>query len=200
VSTYTAMMNGTTTDSFTYDVSTHTVTSGPDNIHESKLYPVDSGLPGNWGTINIGVTQNSTSNLASQILYGITPAQLATFPGGKIALQPPTSPGDPPSITFMGNPGISAALKDPLDAVVGRPVVIPIYDLSGSNGSNAWYRVIAFQPCRIVEVDFQAASKYVIIQPCLIQDPTIIAQTDTTKWPDNWGWKSGGVVRLHLFK
>ena len=78
--TWKAMMAKTTTDQYTYNASTNTVTSGPDTVTESKLYPVASGDPGNWGTINVGVTDNSTSILTSQILYGITPSQLATYP------------------------------------------------------------------------------------------------------------------------
>lgn len=198
VTTYKQMMAGTTTDEYTYDPDTNTISTGPDNVYESKLYPVASGSPGNWGTINVGVTNNSTEILEQQIMYGISPSQLATFPNGQIALQPPTVPGDPPSITFSGNPGISAALKSALDSIIGDPVIVPIYDQSGSNGNNAWYRVIAFQPARILSVDFQGAAKYVIIQPCLIRSPSIVPMTDTSQWPSNWSWKSGGVVRVHL--
>ena len=77
-------------------------------------------------------------------------------------------------------------------------MTIPIYDQSSGNGNNAWYRVIAFQPCRILSVDFQGAAKYVIVQPCLIKDGSAIAQTDPTKWPSDWSWKWGGVIRVHL--
>lgn len=193
--TWNAMMAGTTTDQYTYDSGSKTVSLGADGITESKLYPVASGDPGNWGTINVGVTDNSTSILQSQILNGITPSQLATYPNSTIALDKTQSP---PSITFTGNPGISAALKSSLDEIVGKPVTIPIYDQSGGNGNNAWYRVIAFQPCRIMAVDFQGASKYVVIQPCLIRDGGAIAITDPSKWPAGWSWKWGGVVRVHL--
>ena len=90
-----------------------TVTSGADGVTESQLYPVTSGSPGNWGTINVGVSNNSTSVLGAQIRYGITPAQLATFPNSTIALDTTQTP---PSITFSGNPGISAGIKDDLTA------------------------------------------------------------------------------------
>lgn len=193
--TWLDMMAGTTTDQYTYNSGSKTVTLGADGITESKLYPVASGSPGNWGTINVGVTENSTSILQSQIMYGITPSQLAMYPSSTIALDNSQSP---PSITFSGNPGISAALKESLDSIIGKPVTIPIYDQSGSEGNNAWYRVIAFQPCRILSVDFQGAAKYVIIQPCLIKDGSAIAIVDPSKWPANWSWKWGGVVRVHL--
>jgi Flp pilus assembly protein TadG len=186
--TWQAMMAKTTTDQYTYNVATNTVTSGPDGITESQLYPVKNGSPGNWGTINIGVSNNSTSVISAQIRYGITPAQLATYPNSTIALDTSLSPQ---SITFSGNPGISAGIKDDLTSIIGKPVVVPIYDTNGGNGNNAWYRVIAFQPARILYVNFQGNPKYVIIQPCLVNDPTALAASVQA-------WNQGGQIVTYL--
>jgi Flp pilus assembly protein TadG len=190
--TWQAMMNATSpsngTDQYTYNTSNNTVTSGADGVYESLLYPVSSGSPGNWGTINVGVSSNSTSTLGAQIRYGITPAQLATYPNSTIQLD---STQTPPSITFSGDPGISAGIKDDLTAIIGKPVVVPIYDSNGGNGNNAWYRVIAFQPSRILSVNFQGNPKYVVIQPCLINDPTAVTGTAQS-------WTKGGQVKLYL--
>src|SRR5262249_53388623 len=147
------------TDQYAYNPATNTVTPGTDGVYESVLYPVSSGNPGNWGTIKVGVDNNSTSTLGAQIRYGITPAQLATFPNGQIQLDPSTTP---PSIIFNGNPGISAGIKDDLESIIGKPVSIPIYDQSDDNGNNAWYRVINFAALRILSVNFQGNPKYVI--------------------------------------
>jgi Flp pilus assembly protein TadG len=191
VTTYQDMLAGAgvATDQYTYNPTTSTVTSGPDGVYESLLYPVSAGLPGNWGTIQVGVTDNSTSTLNSQILNGISPSQLATFPNGAIQLDPTLTP---PSITFTGNPGISAGIQPSLESIIGNPVTIPIYDLNGSNGSNAWYRVIQFAPVRIMSVNFQGNPKYVIVQPALVIDRTAIAGSPLPSWT------SGGLIRLHL--
>jgi Flp pilus assembly protein TadG len=190
--TWQSMLAGTgyATDQYTYNSSTNSVTGGADGIYESQLYPVSSGSPGNWGTIKVGVSNNSTSTLGAQIQYGITPAELATFPNSTIQLDTTQSP---PSITFSGNPGISAGIKSALQSIIGKPVVVPIYDpgLSGGNGNNAWYGVIAFQPARILSVNFQGNPKYVIIQPCLINDRTAIAGTAQS-------WTSGGLISVQL--
>ena len=66
--------------------------AGADGIYESQLYPVSSGSPGNWGTIKVGVSNNSTSMLSAQIQYGITPAQLATYPNSTIQLDTTQTP------------------------------------------------------------------------------------------------------------
>ena len=71
--TYAKMMKKETTDLYTYNPTTKSVTPGPDGITESKLYPVGAGYPGNWGTIKVGVNNNSTATLGSQIRYGIPP-------------------------------------------------------------------------------------------------------------------------------
>jgi Flp pilus assembly protein TadG len=191
IDTYEDMMAGTTTDQYSYNTSTGAVTSGSDGISESLLYPVKNGSPGNWGTIKVGVSNNSTSTLNSQILNGITPAQLATFPNSTIQLDPSLNP---PSIQFEGNPGISAGIKSSLSSIIGKPVVIPIYDDHGGNGNNAWYRVIKFQPVRVLSVNFQGNPKYVIVQPCLLNDPTAIAGSSMTSW------QSGGLIRVHLVR
>lgn len=189
VTTYNAMIAGITQDNYTWNPSTKTVTSGADGVTESVLYPVRSGSPGNWGTIKVGVSNNSTSTISDQIEYGITPAQMATYPNSTIQLDTSLTP---PSITFEGNPGISAGIKDAIDSIIGKPVTIPIYDINGGNGNNAWYRVIEFAAVRILDSDFQGNPKYVIIQPAFVQDSAAIAgeaQTSLT---------AGGVLRLHL--
>ncbi len=190
-STYQAMLAGagSATDQYTYNPATNTVTTGADGIYESQLYPVSSGSPGNWGTVKVGVSNNSTSTLGDQIRYGITPAQLATFPDSTIRLDYSLSP---PSITFSGNPGISAGIKDDLESIIGKPVTIPIYDSNGGNGNNAWYRVVQFASVRVLSVNFQGNPKYVIVQPALQNDPSAIPGTALTSWT------SGGLVRVHL--
>ncbi len=179
-SNYDSMMAGTSGDQYTWNSSTQTVTSGPDGIAESTTYPVSGGLAGNWGTIKVGVSNNSTSTLGAQIQYGITPAQLATFPNSTITAG-----------VFSANPGISAGLKSSLEAIIGQPRALPIYNTSGGNGNNAWYNVYTFQAVRIMAVNFQGGNKYVIVQPALLQDPTAIASTPQS-------WTSGGVVKLFL--
>jgi hypothetical protein len=187
--TYDQMIAGSTTDQYEWCEINKMVYPGSDGLTESKCYPVKNGNPGNWGTIKIGVSNNSTSTLGAQIRYGITPSQLAQYPGGMLQLSPATTP---PSITFEGNPGISAGIKDDLTSIIGRPVFLPIYDQTGGNGNNAWYRVIKFAGVRILDVNFQGNPKYVIVQPAMIRDATAIPSTGETSLA------AGGLVRLYL--
>jgi Flp pilus assembly protein TadG len=170
--TYAQMLRGNTTDEYTFNATTKTVTPGADGVTESRLYPVRSGYPGNWGTIKIGVANNSTQTLGQQIRYGVTPAQMATYPNGMIQPNPTTG-----LIQFEGNPGISAGLKDDLASIIGKPVEIPIYDAaqSGGNGNNAIFTITAFAPVRLLKVTFRGKDKYVVIQPAGVpRDPTAV--------------------------
>jgi hypothetical protein len=189
LSTYQTMMKGQTQDQYTYNSANKSVSAGPDGVTESLLYPAGSGNPGNWGTIQVGVTSNSTSVIGAQISDGITPQQMATYPDSTIALDPTLTP---PSITFRGNPGLSAGIKDNLASIIGKPVVIPIYDQSSAQGANTWFRVVDFATVRIMAVEFSGNPKYVIVQPAIVQDSTAIAGTPATSWT------SGGLLRIFL--
>ena len=45
--------------------------SGGDGLLEFSVYPVRLGA-GNWGTLRVGMNNNSTSVLENQIQYGLT--------------------------------------------------------------------------------------------------------------------------------
>lgn len=190
---YAQMKAGTTGDSYSYNPTTGAVTSGSDGVKESVVYPVKAGLAGNWGTINFGTSNNSTATLGDQIRNGVTAAQMkAEFPStGSLTLD--QSSNGIYFHTFNGDPGISSGIKDDLLSIKGKPVTIPLYDQSGGNGNNAWYRVVDFAVVRIVDVNFQGNPKYVIVQPALTTDPTAVAGE-----PMTGGWGMGGVVRLFL--
>jgi hypothetical protein len=177
------MFNSPITDNYAYSPSGGTygtVTSGSDGVPETSVYPTDNAGPGNWGTINIGVSNNSTKTLGDQIQYGITPAQLAA--AGNI-----TAP-----TTFSGNPGISAGIKDNLAAIIGKPVAIALYNSSSGNGNNLTYNIVQYVAARIVAVDLTGNPKFVVVQPAYVTDPT--ANSGST--PSSW--QQGGLVRIHL--
>lgn len=95
---------------------------------------------------------------------------------------------------LTGDPGISTGLKDSLQAIVGRPRTIPIYDPAGSSGTgnNTQYKIIGFAPVRLLAVNFQGNPKHVIIQPALTRDSTAIPGQLQSNW------SAGGLIRLHL--
>src|SRR6516165_4736431 len=65
VGTWNALMAGVGSDNYSYNPATGAVTAGSDGILEVDLYPSGSALmpPGNRGTVDIGINNNSTSTL-----------------------------------------------------------------------------------------------------------------------------------------
>jgi hypothetical protein len=188
--------SGLPSDLYSYNPATGAVSAGSDGIYESKLYPTSNGSPGNWGTVNIGVSNNGTSTLGAQILNGITPAQLsawaATFPGHVIKFSSTTTP---PSLSLSANPGISAGIKSDLDAIIGQTRLIPIYSAVSGNGNNTSYTIVKFAGVRVMASNFQGNPKYVVVQPALVNDATAVAGTTAET-----SWSAGGLVTLGLVR
>jgi hypothetical protein len=191
---YNAMMADTTSDQYSFNPTTKQISAGSDGIPESCIYPIKNGSEGNFGTINIGVSNNSTATLSSQIANGITASQVAAeFPNnGNILDKLDTSTTPPtPYHTFSGNPGISSGIKTDLTNIIGEAVTIPIYDQIGGNGNNATYRVVTYLSGRLMYVNFQGNPKYVIVQPATPNDPAIRYQPEP-----NWSTASSISVSL----
>ena len=148
-------------DSWRYNPSSKTVTAGCDNIKEVNLYPQGTGCPGNRGTVDIGSSNNSTADIARQILYGITESDLS-FLGGSLCFC------DDGIVHLNGDTGISAGVKDELTSIIGKPRMIPIFRSVVGPGNNADYSIVKFVGVRIMEVKLTGSmsSKRVIIQPC----------------------------------
>jgi hypothetical protein len=150
------------TDSYNCCSVPGVVSSGSDGVRELNLFPTGTGMPGNRGTVNIGVSNNSTSIVVGQILNGISPAQMAFYPNSQITFD---STGH---IAMTGNTGISAGFKSALSSIVGQKRMIPLFDSCSGNGNNAVYEVCAFVPVEICYCNLTGSmsSKCLIVQPC----------------------------------
>lgn len=174
VDAWNALLAGTLTsgDNYNYNSSSGNVTGGGDGILELNLYP-GSGTgqlpPGNFGTVDIGSPNNSTSVIANQILYGLTEADLA-YHGGTLEL------GSDGTLVLNGDTGLSAQLKDPLSQIIGKPRAIPIFNQVAGSGENAMFTVVGFVGVRVLYVKLTGSmnSKKVVIQPAYLLDDSVI--------------------------
>ena len=166
-------------DNFHWNDDTETITrNATDNVLEVSLYPTSDPVlpPGNRGTVDFGPNGNSTSDISRQILYGLNDADISAL-GGEIDFT--ALP-----MQLNGDTGLSAGIKDELEAIKGEPRIIPIFDQVSGPGNNAWYRIVKFVPIRIMHVRLtgRPESKQVVIQPALYADPTVIAgETEITE-------------------
>ena len=156
--TWNAWMAGSADDDWTYN-DDGTITAGCDGYLEVNLFPQGTGSPGNRGTVDIGSSNNSTNDIARQILYGISPADLA-YHGGKLEFN---SSG---YLILNGDTGISAGVKDELASIKGQPRIIPIFSEVNGPGNNADYTIVKWFGIRIVDVKLTGPmnKKHVTIQ------------------------------------
>ena len=193
VGTWDNLINhGIGTDNYRYNPSTKTVTAGSDGIKEVNLYPeanVDLP-PGNRGTVDFGSMGNSTADISRQILHGLNDADWAALADQGIEeLRWDTEP-----LVINGDTGLSAGIKDELDAIKGMPRAIPLFiDVSGP-GNNAMYTIVRFVGIRVMYVQLtgKPATKRVIVQPAPFSDFSVIpAQVEVT---DDMIFSSAGLI------
>jgi Flp pilus assembly protein TadG len=143
--TWVSWSQGNGQDLWTWNPETKTVSPGADGWPEVNIYPIGSGSPGNRGMVDIGGSNNSTADIARQILYGISGDDLAHH-GGKLEFD---SMG---KLYLNGDTGISAGVKDELATIKGQPRTIPIFESVHGPGNNAIYTIVAWQGIRIMDV------------------------------------------------
>jgi hypothetical protein len=181
VDVWNQLLDGTQTtgDQYRYEPETVEVRSGSDGIAELNLYPGagPTQLPaGNLGTVDIGSPGNSTADLSRQILEGVSADDLA-YHGGELRL------GDDGTLTLNGDTGLSASIGSDLEAIIGVPRIIPLFDGVPGVGNTAMFHIVGFAGIRIMDVRLTGAmdSKYVIIQPAFVVDDTVITSDDETR-------------------
>ncbi len=162
--TWDALLAGNCTDNWTWHEQSSQIAAGPDGIQEVNLFPQGTDdAPGNRGTVDIGNNNNSTCDIARQILEGVSAADLESL-GGKLELGPDGA------LELNGDTGISAGMKNELAAIRGQPRIIPIFSTAVGPGNNAQYTIVGFAGVRIMEVVLtgKMSSKRVIIQPARV--------------------------------
>jgi Flp pilus assembly protein TadG len=172
--TYNSLMAGTGDDAWRWDPVNKKVVAGSDGVLEVNLYPQGTGSPGNRGTVDIGSSNNSTADIARQIVYGIS-AQDLSYLGGKIQFD---GNGE---LQLNGDTGISAGVKDELASIIGKPRVIPIFSKVQGPGNNAQYTIVKWFGIRIMDVQLTGAmsKKHVTIQAAPLIVHGVVPSTTT---------------------
>lgn len=187
--TYNAMLSGLTTDNYNVQRGGLPIIKGSDGIYESSLYPTGS-TAGNWGSVKIGVSNNSTQTLSGQIQNGISSTDLSGYPGGQLKIGSTSSP-----LLLGGNPGISLGIKPALDSLIGKTVTVPIYDPTQTTGTGntTSYAVVRFAVVTVVDSYFYGLNRGVIVQPAVSgkSGSMILGPPQPT-------WQAGGVTKVWL--
>lgn len=129
-------------------------------------------VPGDWGTIDIGSTGNSTSDLNSQILDGLHQTDLdALYSDGRIPQKTYIDSSVPASM--QGDTGLSSGLKQSVVEVQGQKKLIPIYDQLAGHfaGNNVEIHVVGWGVVTVIDSKWQGETNtYVILQKSHLYD------------------------------
>jgi len=163
-SSWDALMAGYAFDFWRWDELSESVRFGFDGVKELNLYPQNTGSPGNFGTIDIGNHNNSTRDISRQIVHGISTADLE-YLGGSYAL------GEDGTLSINADTGISAAMKDELQSIVGQTRIISIFNNISRSGNRAQYTIVGFAGIRVMHVDMTGAvaNRHVLVQPAQVE-------------------------------
>ena len=155
------LLAGNAPDVYAFDPDTGSVTSNsPDGKLEISLFPEGTGAPGNRGTVDIGGNDNSTDDIARQVVYGLSPSDLAHY-GGVLQFD------ENGELILNGDTGISAGIKDELASIIGEPRMIPVFSTVQGPGNNAQFTIVKWVGIRVVSVKLTGPmhKKHVTIQP-----------------------------------
>jgi len=172
--TWNSFIANSGSDNYRWNAATKKVEAGSDGLVEVNLFPQGTGSPGNRGTVDIGGSNNSTADIARQIVYGISPSDFAQ-------LGHPLEFDDTGKLYLNGDTGISAGVKDELESIKGEPRIIPIFSTVSGNGNNAQYTIVKWQGIRIMNVKLTGSmsQKNVMIQVAPMLSKGIVPSTTT---------------------
>jgi hypothetical protein len=167
-------------DHWAYDPDTKAVNSGSDGIPELKIFPEKANpsngknkgtgiTPGNFGTVDIGNNNNAAPDLLRQIREGPSANDLA-HTGGALELDPVTG-----TLDLNGDTGVTASMKSALDDILGQPRTILLYSAVGGQGNKTWFTICGFAGVRVVSFDMTGQDKYILVQPTVVVDNTVIS-------------------------
>ncbi|MEX2287853.1 MAG: pilus assembly protein TadG-related protein [Planctomycetaceae bacterium] len=169
---------GSQDDNWAYSAESG-VTAGPDGIFEITMYPQSfpaggesSGgiTPGNFGTVDIGNTNNATPDIIRQILDGVSAEDLAYHNGGEdLVLYDEGS-----SFDLNGETGLSAGIKSALESIVGECRTVMLFTEVEGPGNNAMFTIVRYVSIKIMKVQLTGNPKYITVQPSFCLDGSAI--------------------------
>lgn len=164
-------------DSFAVESSSHSVSTGPDGILETVVFPNDwDGLnmpPGNFGWFDIG-SGSGTTSITRQVDAGPSTEDMA-FHGGQLStgdfVSGTTGLRSGAEVAFVGGESNGVTYQ----GILGRPRLIALYDYAQGQATEASFKISKFVMARVVFADLSGGGMGIVIQPVTKgQDPNIV--------------------------
>ncbi len=128
-------------------------------------------VPGNWGTVDIGLSSNSTDDLSDQILNGLRQADIdALYADGII---PTNTHIDALRAMWLGaDTGLSSGMKHALEQILTQQRLVPIYDfLNDEGGNNMEAHIVRWGVVTVIDAQFHGSTdSYVRIEKSYMYD------------------------------
>jgi len=137
-------------------------------------------IPGNWGTIDIGSTSNSTSDLVDQISNGLRQSDLDELADdGRIPSNTQIDGSQP--MWAQADTGLSSGIKSAVKATHGETRLVPIYDALDGNltGNNTEFHVVGWGVVEVVTSNWKGAhNTYVTIMKSYMYNSVLVPTSD----------------------
>ena len=114
-------------------------------------------VPSNWGTLDIGKTDNSTADLNRQILNGLRQSDIdVLYTDGRITTTDYIDASH--TVSMQADTGMSLGLKQSVTRIHGETRILPIYDFnSGEAGNNLEYNIVRWGVVTVVDSNWQGS-------------------------------------------
>jgi Putative Flp pilus-assembly TadE/G-like len=148
------------------------VVAGADGVREIILFSDTNNKPGNFGSLDIGSSQNGTPELDRQILYGPT---VEDFQNSDFRNKVAADGALYIPFVASGDSGVSTSVKSKFEAIAGSSRIVPLYDVVINPGDNAQYHLVSYAVVTITQVDFTGNPKKLWVQPARLSSNRVIA-------------------------
>jgi hypothetical protein len=156
------------------------------NVYADGRLEDDLGatIPGNWGTLDLGLQTNSTSDMSDQMLNGLRQYDLdGLYADGRI----PSDTHIDSAVAFSsnGDTGLSSGMKAAVQAIHGEKRLIPIYDSVAGGGGNVEYHVVGWASVRVIDSSWNGSQNtHVQIKKAFLYDGYLTPPSDLSDTAD----------------
>lgn len=132
--------------------------------------PDGTEVPGNWGTLDLGTSSNSTADINFQVLNGLDQSHLdGLYNEGRVPSN--RSLDSRQAFWANGDTGLSGGMKQSLQEVHGETKLIPIFDDSYGGGGGLEFHVTGWAVAVVHDTHFHGTNNtYVEIQKSYTYD------------------------------
>ncbi len=143
-----------------------------------------NSIPGNWGTLDVGSSSNSTADINDQILNGLRQSDLdALYANNRIPTNETIDSQQP--MWLNGDTGLSSGIKQSISVSHGAKKLIPIYNQSSGWGGGLELHVVKWGVVEIVDSNWKGnKNTYVKIRKSFIYDGDLRPQSDLSNTTD----------------